>query len=118
MNVYDSGNQPCSSGNTQIIQRGIFFMDQKTNTICMEGKLIVLPPCASACLEELIRRYPEPVKYQELVCVSLGVKLAPLESQDYCRWRIERLRKELEPDPDRPRYIRSVPGIGYILQPW
>ena len=28
---------------------------------------------------------------------------------------IKNLRKKLEPDPDRPRYIKTVRGVGYKL---
>jgi two-component system response regulator VicR len=30
---------------------------------------------------------------------------------------IYRLRQKLEPDPARPRYIATVPGVGYVFQP-
>jgi two-component system KDP operon response regulator KdpE len=26
------------------------------------------------------------------------------------------LRRKLEPDPNRPRYIRTEPGVGYRLR--
>ena len=31
--------------------------------------------------------------------------------------RISRLRKKIEPDPKRPRYLRTVRGAGYIFSP-
>jgi two-component system, OmpR family, response regulator len=31
--------------------------------------------------------------------------------------RIARLRRKLEPDPERPRYIRTVRGAGYMYVP-
>lgn len=117
MNIQNSGSLPFSSEDTEIIQRGVFWMEKKTRTFCMGGKLIDLPPCAFACLAELVERYPEPVAYDQLVCASLGVRLTPLEAQDYCRWRVQRLRSKIEEDPARPRYIRTIPGYGYILNP-
>jgi two-component system KDP operon response regulator KdpE len=33
----------------------------------------------------------------------------------YLHVYIGRLRKKLEPDPARPRYLRTEPGVGYRL---
>ena len=30
---------------------------------------------------------------------------------------IRRLREKIEPDPERPRYIKTVWGVGYKLEP-
>jgi len=35
------------------------------------------------------------------------------EEKEYLRVFIGRLRKELEPDPESPRYIVTIPGVGY-----
>jgi two-component system KDP operon response regulator KdpE len=35
----------------------------------------------------------------------------------YLRLYIAQLRKKLEPDPARPRYILTEPGMGYRFQP-
>jgi DNA-binding response OmpR family regulator len=34
---------------------------------------------------------------------------------DYLRAYVRYLRRKLEPDPANPRYILTVPGIGYML---
>ncbi|MDA8282014.1 MAG: winged helix-turn-helix domain-containing protein [Actinomycetota bacterium] len=40
---------------------------------------------------------------------------APSKSLDV---HIRRLRRRIEPDPSRPRYIRTVRGFGYIFDVW
>ena len=35
----------------------------------------------------------------------------------YLRVWISRLRHKIEPDPSRPRCLRTVPGIGYVIDP-
>jgi DNA-binding response OmpR family regulator len=30
---------------------------------------------------------------------------------------VRRVKEKLEPQPDRPRYLQTVPGIGYRLVP-
>lgn len=39
-----------------------------------------------------------------------------LEDRDLVRGLISRLRSKIEPDPRRPRYILTVPGVGYALR--
>jgi len=33
--------------------------------------------------------------------------------KEYLRVFISRLRKKLEPDPINPRYLLTIPGVGY-----
>ena len=37
----------------------------------------------------------------------------PLEDEAHLRHHVTRIRRKLEPEPARPRYLRTVPGIGY-----
>jgi two-component system KDP operon response regulator KdpE len=35
--------------------------------------------------------------------------------KEYLRVFVGRLRRKLEPDPKNPRYIQTIPGVGYHL---
>jgi DNA-binding response OmpR family regulator len=37
--------------------------------------------------------------------------------RDLVRGLVRRLRIKVEPDPSNPRYIRTVPGVGYTFNP-
>lgn len=37
-------------------------------------------------------------------------------NRELVRSLVRRLRTKIEPDPKRPRYILTVPGVGYVLQ--
>jgi DNA-binding response OmpR family regulator len=37
--------------------------------------------------------------------------------KELVRGLVSRLRTKVEPDPKRPRYIRTVPGVGYAFDP-
>jgi two-component system KDP operon response regulator KdpE len=42
--------------------------------------------------------------------------MAYLEQPHVLRVNISNLRRKLEPDPSRPQYIITEPGVGYRLQ--
>jgi DNA-binding response OmpR family regulator len=35
--------------------------------------------------------------------------------RDLVRGLVKRLRAKIEPEPQQPRYIRTIPGVGYLL---
>jgi two-component system KDP operon response regulator KdpE len=37
----------------------------------------------------------------------------PVEDETHLRHHVTRIRRKLEPEPARPRYLRTEPGIGY-----
>jgi two-component system KDP operon response regulator KdpE len=39
------------------------------------------------------------------------------EDSSSLRFYLNRLRRKLEPDPSRPRYLRTEPGLGYRFEP-
>lgn len=59
---------------------------------------------------------PERVRScQDLVRIAWGYELNHFEAASIIRPYISRLRQKLEPDPRRPRIIRTVRGQGYFL---
>jgi DNA-binding response OmpR family regulator len=66
-------------------------------------------------LRYLLERQGRVVKRQELLREIWGYPDAPTtRSVDHA---IARLRKKIEPDPGRPRYIHTVFGDGYTITP-
>jgi len=52
---------------------------------------------------------------QTLVDRVWGYRSNP-EDRDLVRGLISRLRAKIEPDPRHPRYVLTVPGVGYVLR--
>lgn len=68
-----------------------------------------------AVLKALVRHPREPLTRDKLMQLARGREWDALErSIDV---QISRLRRMLEPDPSKPRYIQTVWGVGYVFVP-
>ncbi len=75
------------------------------------GKEVKLTPTEYNLLQELVLNAGKVLTHTHLLNKVWGLEYS--EERQYLHVFIRRLRKELEPDPENPRYIISVPGVGY-----
>jgi DNA-binding response OmpR family regulator len=101
---------------TRSLAFGPFTLDLNYRKARLEGKQLTLPPCTFDYLVTLLLHSPQPVSYQALVKDAQGYNLGRLEAQDLARCRIFLLRKAVEPDPQNPLYIKTMPGYGYRVE--
>ncbi len=97
------------------LKRGPFFFDLEARYVTLEDRLLPLSPGDFDYLLALARHSPKPVPVDRLVSQVQGFEVSRAEAQEIARWRIHELRQVLEPEPDAPRYILTVRGIGYRL---
>jgi DNA-binding response OmpR family regulator len=76
---------------------------------------ISLPASTFAYLVTLIRHSPGPVSYETLVKESQGYQVHRLEAREITRRQIHELRRVLEENRRRLRYIMSIRDFGYRL---
>jgi len=62
----------------------------------------------------LVKASPQPLSPVEIVQCALGYETYPVEARELVKWHIHRLRRKMEPEPTRPRYIKTVRGRGYL----
>ncbi|NVL47078.1 transcriptional regulator [Pseudomonas syringae pv. actinidiae] len=68
-----------------------------------------------AVLKALVMHAREPLTRDKLMNLARGREWDALErSIDV---QISRLRRLIEPDPSKPRYIQTVWGVGYVFVP-
>ena len=68
-----------------------------------------------AVLKALVQHAREPLTRDKLMNLARGREWDALErSIDV---QISRLRRLIEPDPSKPRYIQTVWGVGYVFVP-
>jgi two-component system, OmpR family, KDP operon response regulator KdpE len=77
----------------------------------LRGRLVPLTPIEYKLLYHLVRNVGHVLRHETLLAKIWGREYT--EEVDYLRVYIRRLRRKLEDDPERPRYILTERGLGY-----
>jgi DNA-binding response OmpR family regulator len=99
----------------RFLRRSALIIDLQTRQATWGERLLELSPSAFDYLVTLARHAPEAVTFEDLVKYSQGYTVDRREAQELVRWRMHQLRRVIEPDPNRPRHILTVRGVGYRL---
>ncbi|MCU1414733.1 MAG: two-component system response regulator [Microbacteriaceae bacterium] len=98
-----------------VITFGDVTVDLTTHTVARSGVAVKLTPTEWRILEVLARNPRRLVTKHFLLDAVWG---AGYEKEDgYLRLYLAQLRKKLEPEPARPRYLLTEPGMGYRFVP-
>lgn len=87
------------------------LVDRERRRVAVEGREIHLTPTEFSILEFLASRAGKPVTIAQII--GRVWRGAPGTSPDAVRVHVGSLRKKLEPDPARPRFILTEPWVGY-----
>ncbi|MCW2529506.1 MAG: two component transcriptional regulator, winged helix family [Pseudonocardiales bacterium] len=79
------------------------------------GDELRLTPTEWQLLERLVRHPGQLLTQRQLLTEVWGPSYA--DEAGYLRFHFGQLRRKLEADPGRPRYLITEPGIGYRYQP-
>jgi DNA-binding response OmpR family regulator len=77
-----------------------------------QGDPIPLTPLEGRLLHYLMFNTGQVLPFETLINYLWGVQGG---DRDMLRQLVRRLRRKIEPDPAHPRYIETVPGLGYGL---
>jgi DNA-binding response OmpR family regulator len=97
------------------LEVGDLVIDPAAHTVAVGGRPVELAPLEFALLHALALEAGHVISVDDLLARVWGAEYAG-ESQVvyvHVRW----LREKLEEDPDNPRRIVTVRGVGYKLQP-
>jgi DNA-binding response OmpR family regulator len=81
--------------------------------VTVKGKEITLTPTEYALLQQLAVNSDKVLTHSMLLHSVWGTEYS--SEKEYLRVFVGRLRRKLEPDPKNPRYIHTIPGVGYHL---
>jgi two-component system KDP operon response regulator KdpE len=93
------------------IKTADFSIDLLAKRVERGGEVVRLTPTEWALLEVLVRHRGRLVSQRQLLREVWG----PAYEQEthYLRVYVGQLRRKLEPDPSRPEYLQTEPGMGY-----
>jgi two-component system KDP operon response regulator KdpE len=98
-----------------VVTTEAFTVDLSARRVTTPRGEVRLTPTEWHLLEILIRDPDRLITQQQLLQQVWGP--AYLTETNYLRVHLANLRRKLEPDPARPRYLITEPGIGYRFQP-
>jgi len=89
-------------------------VDLPRRRVLVGGKEVQLTPTEYDVLKLLVTQAGKVLTHRYILSQLWGP--AYLEQPHILRVTISNLRRKVEPDPDRPRYILTEPGVGYRLK--
>ena len=92
-----------------------FTIDLAARQVLREGTEVRLTPTEWRLLESLVSRPGRLVPQRQLLSDGWGPGY--VAETNYLRVYVAGLRRKLEPDPSRPRYLITEPGMGYRFVP-
>jgi two-component system KDP operon response regulator KdpE len=99
----ENGPHPISSPDLQI--------DFETRHVHARGADVRLTPKEFELLRYLVSHAGKPVTHRELLQAVWGPDYG--DEPEYLRVFINQVRKKIEPEPAKPRYIVTEPWVGY-----
>lgn len=98
-----------------IVATAAFTIDLAAKTVETPQGQVRLTPTEWHLLELLVRNPGKLITHQQLLREVWGPRYGA--ETNYLRVHLANLRRKLEPDPSRPRYLRTEPNLGYRFLP-
>jgi two-component system KDP operon response regulator KdpE len=103
--------QQHAGGDEAVLRFGELEVDRARRRVTRSGELVHLTPIEYRLLAVLIRHPDRVLTHRWLLQELWGP--AHTEQTHYVRVHMANLRKKVEPDPSRPRWLLTETGIGY-----
>lgn len=99
----------------EVVKFGEFELDLGTRELRKNGEPMPLTTGEFAVLKAFARHPGQPLSRDKLMEIARGREYEAFDrSLDV---QVSRLRKLIEPDPSKPRFLQTVWGLGYIFIP-
>ena len=99
----------------EVVKFGDFELDLGTRVLKKNGEIVPLTTGEFAVLKAFARHPRQPLSRDKLMEMARGREYEAFDrSLDV---QVSRLRKLLEPDHSKPRYLQTVWGLGYVFIP-
>jgi two-component system, OmpR family, KDP operon response regulator KdpE len=98
-----------------VVRTDHLVIDLAAKQVMVDGTVVRLTPTEWSLLSELVRSPGRLVSQRQLLQTVWGP--AYEKETHYLRVYMAQLRRKLEKDPGRPRYLHTEPGMGYRFTP-
>ena len=100
-----------------VFQKDGLMVDLARRNVLKQGQAVSLTPTEYDILRVLVQHAGKVLTHEQLIHSIWGSKSVNDEENSHLlRVNISNLRRKLEIDPARPRYIVTEPGVGYRLK--
>jgi two-component system KDP operon response regulator KdpE len=100
--------------NEPVFSTGVLVMDMNQREVRVDGQTIALTPTEYDLLRTLVKHAGKVLTHDQLLRAVWGTAY---ESETHMlQVNISNLRRKIEPDPSRPIFIVTEPGVGYRLK--
>jgi two-component system KDP operon response regulator KdpE len=96
-----------------VIEIGALRIDREKRAVAVEGRPVSLTPIEYDLLRLLAENEGKLLTHPTILREIWGPAYG--EESNYLHVYVSHLRRKIEPDPARPRYLLNQPGIGYRL---
>jgi two-component system KDP operon response regulator KdpE len=94
-----------------IFQSGALRVDLVRREVTLDGQRVALTPTEYDLLRALVQNVGRVLTHNQLLRQVWGA--AYEEEAHLLRVNVSNLRRKIEPNPDRPAFILTEPGVGY-----
>jgi len=98
-----------------LIETPDFAIDLAAKQVTRDTKQIRLTPIEWQLVEALVRNRGKLITHLQLLTEIWGPDSE--RHTEYLRVHMAAIRRKLEPEPSRPRYFHTNPGMGYRFEP-
>jgi two-component system KDP operon response regulator KdpE len=105
---------PTVAGEDATVETPDFVIDFGTKRVTRDNDDIHLTPTEWHLLETLVRHHGKLVPQKQLLREVWGPEYG--DETHYLRVFMGQLRRKLEPEPSRPKYLITEPGMGYRFE--
>jgi two-component system, OmpR family, KDP operon response regulator KdpE len=106
---------PTAGPNETVITAGDLTIDLQRRRVERAGALLHLTPTEWSLLRALVVHPRQTLTHRQLFRAVWGNGAG--DAQQYLRVYVGHLRRKIESDPVRPRFIQTEPGVGYRFEP-
>lgn len=107
--------KPCLAADRPAYDDGLLSVDFANRRVRFAGADVPLTPTEYQLLANLVRNRGRVLLHDELLARVWGETYRG--DRHLLRLHVANLRRKIEPDPARPRYVRNQRGLGYIFDP-